>query len=63
MKVATFTRAMAPYVAGESRVVPDDVAERLEQDGDATLSAFPPADAEPQAAPKPAGRYKTKDRR
>jgi hypothetical protein len=60
MKVATFTRAMAPYVAGESRVVPDDVAARLEQDGDATLSPFPPTDVAPA---RPAKRYKTKDRR
>jgi hypothetical protein len=44
MKLATFTRDMAPFKAGDSRVVPDDVGDRLESDGSATLGQFPPAD-------------------
>ena len=33
MKRVTFAVAMAPYVRGENRIVPDDVAARLEAEG------------------------------
>lgn len=33
MKLVTFNRAMAPFVAGEARLVPDDMALRLQADG------------------------------
>jgi hypothetical protein len=33
MKHVTFTREMRPYVPGERRVVPDEVAARLEAEG------------------------------
>lgn len=33
MKLVCFNRAMAPYVAGETRIVPDDVAARLVAEG------------------------------
>jgi hypothetical protein len=49
MKIATFTRDMAPFRAGDSRVVPDVVGDRLESEGSAKLSPFPPADMAPPA--------------
>jgi hypothetical protein len=49
----TFARAQSPYCAGETRVVPDDVAERLGAEG--AISAAVPWGAPEAPAPcKPA---------
>lgn len=53
MKIATFTRDMAPFRAGDSRVVPDLVGDRLESEGSATLRPFPPADVTPPSLDMP----------
>jgi hypothetical protein len=45
MKLVTFTRDMRPHSAGDTRVVPDDVAARLVDAGD----------VEPNPPPFPAG--------
>lgn len=37
MKMVRFTKSMAPYVAGEERAVPDDVAQRLVTEGAAEI--------------------------
>ncbi len=43
MKLVTFNRAMAPFVPGESRLVPDDVAEQLRAEQVlSTCEDFPP---------------------
>ncbi len=58
MKLVEFNRAMSPYVAGETRLVPDGVAAQLLAGG---VIKDPPADwpakpaaAKPAAAPAPA---------
>lgn len=48
MKLVTFARPMAPHGVGDTRLVPDDVAERLREEG--TISAsepFPPRASAP----------------
>lgn len=66
MKTVTFARDMAPHVAGESRVVPDDVAARLHKSGDVgEPRPFPdPAEARDRKnaarRPAPAATYSTK---
>jgi hypothetical protein len=50
-KLVTFNRAMSPYAAGESRLVPDDVAERLDSEG--VLSASKPFPEGAAAVPPP----------
>lgn len=47
MKLVKFTTAMSPHSVGEERVVPDDVAERLVKNGEATARPFPPPDLAP----------------
>ena len=43
MKLVTFNRAMAPYNAGESCLVPDEVAAQLRADGVlGKVEDFPP---------------------
>lgn len=49
MKLATFDRAMAPYVVGETRLLPDDEAARLEREGVIKPNS-PDWPAKPQAA-------------
>lgn len=71
MKQVTFTKDMAPHKAGESRVLPDPVADRLVASGEASdPRPFPPADVAPatavgDAAPprKPGKFYQTRARR
>jgi hypothetical protein len=55
MKHVTFTRDMAPYRAGEMRLVPDGVAADLEASGDIKPNppVFPPHE---ESAAKPAQR-------
>lgn len=60
MKLVTFSRAMAPHVAGETRVVPDEVAAQLAKDGDAEVSGFPPSGLGPAA---PRRGYKTRSQK
>lgn len=36
-KMVKFNKSMSPHVKGEERAVPDDVAERLVKDGDASI--------------------------
>lgn len=50
MKLVTFAGAMAPYVAGEKRLVPDALAGELEAQGALTASeAWPPHARTPAA--------------
>jgi len=57
MKLVTFNRAMSPYVAGERRLVPDDIAVRLQAAGDVSAVEDWPAPTTPQPAPaKPQAR-------
>jgi len=49
MKLVAFTRDMAPYVKGETRAVPDELADRLIADGDAEVRASVFDAAEPAA--------------
>jgi hypothetical protein len=59
MKMVEFTRDMRPQRAGEKRVVPDTVAEKLIASGDAKLVAS----AFDQSSKPSAGRiYKTRKR-
>lgn len=54
MQLVTFARAVAPHSRGDKRVVPDDVAQRLADEGDIS-SAEPwpsPAPAHASRAPK-----------
>lgn len=41
MQAVRFTRAMAPHGAGDTRMLPDDVAKRLEAEGAVELGSFP----------------------
>ncbi len=56
MKLVTFDRAMAPFQPGETRLVPDDVAQSLQAEGFVReMSDFPAsttATPEPPAKPK-----------
>ena len=61
MKLVEFTRDMRPHKAGETRVVPDDVAQRLIAEGDA-LPRSSVFDEQPAAKPAPARRYLTRKR-
>lgn len=49
MKLVKFNRAMAPFVSGETRLVPDDVAVRLEAEGviDPNPETFPVGTSKP----------------
>jgi hypothetical protein len=65
MRLVTFTKDMAPHKAGETRVLPDEVAARLvEEDtardsGPFPVKAKPPEDAEPVET-RPGKRYMTR---
>lgn len=54
MKLVTFGRAMAPHGIGDTRLVPDDVARRLDAAGDLSASEAFPAPAPVRAPRKPA---------
>lgn len=57
MKHVTFTRDMAPYRAGEMRLVPDELAAELAARGEIKPNPpdFPPM-SEPRAEQKPTSR-------
>lgn len=61
MKMVKFTRPMAPHVAGETRVVPDDVADRLVKEDAATVE---PSVFDQSRGPelKKAKRYETRSK-
>ena len=60
MKIVEFTRDMAPHVAGESRIVPDLLAEILAAEGSITnVRPWPP---EPRPS-DPTQRYLTRVKR
>lgn len=51
MRVVTLTKALRPFGKGDKAVLPDEVAERLVKDGDATDShPYPPPDVAPTKA-------------
>jgi hypothetical protein len=58
MKLVTFARPMAPYCAGETRLVEDAVAARLEADG--ALSA---SETWPEVAPDEANSVRAPKRK
>lgn len=71
MKLVTLTRDLRPWRENDRVPVPDDVADRLVADGDATDPGVFPEGAQPPQKPTvieritgtlklPAGRYKTK---
>ena len=64
MKMVEFTRDMRPHRAGERRVLPDAVAERLVADGRAELrdSVFDKTPLQP-AKPTVGKAYKTRKRK
>lgn len=53
MKLVTFGGDMAPHGAGDTRLVPDEVAQQLEDDGKLSASEPWPADAASRAPEKP----------
>lgn len=53
MRLVTFARAMAPHGPGDTRLVSDDVARRLDRDGALSASEPWPAKAAAAAAQKP----------
>lgn len=54
MKIVTLTKDLRPWGKGESPVLPDEVADRLVRDGEATdPRPFPPQDVAPVADLKP----------
>jgi hypothetical protein len=56
MKLVTFSRDMAPHGAGDTRLVPDDVADRLADEGAVSnVRPFPPEP--PKPAHRPGKRY------
>ena len=59
MKLVKFTKDMRPHVAGETRVVPDDVADSLVKAGDATVE---PSIFDRQPGARPAKGYRTRAR-
>ena len=61
MKLVQFTRDFLPQRAGESRVLPDDVAERLVAAGDA-IPKDSPFDRDTQSVAAPKRGYVTKKR-
>lgn len=58
MKLVTFSGAMSPHVAGDTRLVPDDVAEALRKDGAVrAIEDWPaPVQGEIRQAAAPQGR-------
>jgi hypothetical protein len=65
VKLVTFARDMHPHRAGDTRLIPDDLARKLLAEGEVTAAEdFPPR---PSAAvsdrPAPAKRYVTKAKR
>lgn len=52
MKHVTFSRPIAPYNAGDKRVVPDGVAAKLQAEGALSASEPWPANAAAPAPPK-----------
>lgn len=47
MQLVTFARDVAPFVAGEKRLVPDEVAEELLAEGNISdFVSWPPSDLE-----------------
>ena len=59
MKLVTFAKDMAPHRVGDTRLVPDDVADRLVKSGEASgATPFPPQADAPR--PKPARGYLTR---
>jgi len=63
MRIVTMIKSLRPFMAGDPAVLPDEMAERLINDGEAKDSRpFPPPDVAPRvavAAPVPSakGRY------
>lgn len=53
MKLVTFGRPMAPHGVGDTRLVSDDVAQRLQKDGALSASEAWPAKG-PQRPSRPA---------
>jgi hypothetical protein len=51
MKLVTFSRPMAPHGVGDTRLVPDNVAHQLQEDGAISASEPWPASA-PVSAPE-----------
>lgn len=47
MKLVTFSRAMAPHGVGDTRLVPDNVAAQLDEDGMISSSEPWPAQVRP----------------
>jgi hypothetical protein len=64
MKLVEFARDMRPYVKGETRAMPDDLADKLISAGDAIArpSVFDGRPDEPPALPRRA-HYLTRRRR
>jgi len=51
MKLVTFNRAMAPYGAGETKLVSDEIAASLEAEGSVSSAVdWPAAQAEPESS-------------
>jgi hypothetical protein len=55
MKLVTFARSVASHGKGDKRLVPDDLAKKLDAAGDISAAeSWPPAPQRPtRAAPKP----------
>lgn len=55
MRQVTFAKAQAPFGVGDKRLVPDDVAARLEGEGVISASEpFPPRASAPERPKRPA---------
>jgi hypothetical protein len=65
VKLVTFARDMHPHRAGDTRLLPDAVADRLLAEGEATQAQDWPARSSVPASPRPAPakRYVTKAKR
>lgn len=62
MKHVTFTRMMSPHQPGERRILPDDVAARLEREG--VIAPHPPSWPEgAEAAPSDSEKQKYRHKR
>lgn len=53
MKIVEFTRDMAPHVRGESRIVPDGLADALTKAGDVTNVRNWPETEQQHEQPRP----------
>jgi hypothetical protein len=54
MRLVTFAREQAPHAAGDKRLVPDEVAARLEREGLLAANVSYPENAPAPSAKKPA---------